>query len=165
LNHFHQARFFRSHLPTIHFSPLSFYRIITLSNSFSYAYILLFLFFLTYNLIKHRKIINYVKSQRLSWFGHINRMPETSVVRKIHKWKPFTSRPVGRLKFRWEDFVRNDMIRVKLTKWTEKFQDRLKWKPRLYRGCSAEEEESNCTINLHLFCSISLTIPAYSREL
>jgi hypothetical protein len=25
-------------------------------------------------LIKHRNIKNYVKSQRLSWFGHINRM-------------------------------------------------------------------------------------------
>jgi len=27
-------------------------------------------------LINHRNIINYVKAQRLSWFGHINRMPE-----------------------------------------------------------------------------------------
>jgi hypothetical protein len=34
-------------------------------------------------LIKHRNIINHVKSQRLSWFGHINRMSETSIVRKI----------------------------------------------------------------------------------
>jgi hypothetical protein len=41
-------------------------------------------------LIKHHNIINYVKTQRLSWFGHINRMPETSIVKKIHKWKPFT---------------------------------------------------------------------------
>jgi len=31
-------------------------------------------------LIKHRSIINYVKAQRLSWFGHIIRMPETSIV-------------------------------------------------------------------------------------
>jgi hypothetical protein len=56
-------------------------------------------------LIKHQNIIKYVKSQRLSWFGHINRMPETSVVRKIYKWKPFTGRP----KSRWENDVRNDM--------------------------------------------------------
>ena len=41
-------------------------------------------------LIKHRNIINYVKAQRLSWFGHINRMAETSIVKKIYKWKPFT---------------------------------------------------------------------------
>jgi len=39
-------------------------------------------------LINHQNIINYVKAQRLSWFGHINRMPETSIVRKIYKWKP-----------------------------------------------------------------------------
>ena len=38
-------------------------------------------------LIKHRNIINYVKAQRLSWFGHINRMPETSVVKGLYKWK------------------------------------------------------------------------------
>jgi hypothetical protein len=79
-------------------------------------------------LIKHRNTINYVKSQRLSWFGHTNRMPETSVVRKIYKWKPFAGIPVGRLKSRWEDDVRNDMRRVQLVKWTEHVQDRPKRK-------------------------------------
>ena len=59
-------------------------------------------------LIKQRNIINYVKAQRLSWFGHINRMSEISIVKKIYKWKPVTSRPVGRPKLRWEDDVRND---------------------------------------------------------
>jgi hypothetical protein len=34
-------------------------------------------------LIKLQNIINYVKAQRLSWFGHTNRMPETSIVKKI----------------------------------------------------------------------------------
>jgi len=69
-------------------------------------------------LIKHRNIINYVKAQRLSWFGHIrlienvNRMPETSVVKRIHKWKPFTGRPAGRPKSRWEDDVRNDLKKL-----------------------------------------------------
>ena len=64
-------------------------------------------------LIKHRNIINYVKAQRLSWFGHINRMPETSIVKKIYKWKPFTRRPAGRSKSRWEDDVRNDLKKMK----------------------------------------------------
>ena len=68
-----------------------------------------------------------VKAQRLSWFGHINRMPETSIVKKIYKWKPFTSRQVGRPKSRWED-VRNDLKKMELIKWTEQVQDRLKWK-------------------------------------
>jgi len=32
----------------------------------------------------------------MSWFGHINRMPETSTVRKIYKWKPSASRRGGK---------------------------------------------------------------------
>ena len=79
-------------------------------------------------LIKHRNTINYVKAQRLSWFGRTNRMPETNIVKKIHKWKPFTGRPVGRAKCRWEDDVRSDLKKMKLIKWTEQVQDRLKWK-------------------------------------
>jgi len=64
----------------------------------------------------------------LSWFGHINRKPETSIVKKIHKWKPFTGRPVGRPKSRWEDDVRNDLKKMKPIKWTEQVQDRFRWK-------------------------------------
>ena len=55
-------------------------------------------------------------------------MPETSIVKKIHKWKPFTGRPVGRPNSRWEDDVRNDLNKMKLIKRTEQVQDRLKWK-------------------------------------
>jgi len=70
-------------------------------------------------LIKHRSIINYVKAQRLSWFGHINRMPGTSTVKRIHKWKPFTGRPAGRPKPCWKDDARDDLKNMKLTKCTE----------------------------------------------
>ena len=70
-------------------------------------------------LIKHRNIINYVEAQRLSWFGQINRMPETSIVKRIHKWKPFTGRRAGRPKSRWEDDVRDDLKKMKLMKWDE----------------------------------------------
>ena len=79
-------------------------------------------------LIKHRNMISYVKVQRLSWFGHTNRMPETSIVKRIYKWKPFTGRPAGRPKSRWEDDVRNDLKKMKLVKWAEQVQDRSKWK-------------------------------------
>ena len=39
-------------------------------------------------LMKHKNIINYVNAQRLSWFGHIQRMPDTRTVKKIFNWKP-----------------------------------------------------------------------------
>jgi len=55
-------------------------------------------------------------------------MPETSTVKRIHKWKPFTRRSAGRRKSRWGDDVRNDLKNMKLMKWAEQVQDRLKWK-------------------------------------
>jgi hypothetical protein len=81
-----------------------------------------------YNLIQHRNIVKYVKSQRESWLEHINRMPETSIVRKTFKWQPPATRPVGRPKNRWDDDVRNDLRKMKLHKWSERAQDRLERK-------------------------------------
>jgi len=71
-------------------------------------------------------------------------MPETSTVKRIHKWKPFTGRPAGRSKCRWDDDVRNGLKMMKLVKWAE-LQDRLKWrdifqKAKMYQSCSAIEE-------------------------
>jgi hypothetical protein len=37
-------------------------------------------------LIQHRNIINYIKAQRLSWYRHVYRKLEISIVKKIHKW-------------------------------------------------------------------------------
>jgi hypothetical protein len=43
-------------------------------------------------LIKHKNIINHIKAQRLSWFGHIQRMPDTRTVTKMFNWKPLTKK-------------------------------------------------------------------------
>jgi hypothetical protein len=56
-------------------------------------------------LIKHKNIINYIKVQRLSWFGHVQRMPDTRTVKKIFNRKPLTKRLQGRPKYRWEDNI------------------------------------------------------------
>ena len=46
-------------------------------------------------LMKHENIVNYIKAHRLSWFGHIQRMPEARAAKKIFKWNPLTTRPRG----------------------------------------------------------------------
>jgi len=43
-------------------------------------------------LIKHRNKVNFIKAQRLSWFGHVQRMSDTRTVKKIFKWNPLTKR-------------------------------------------------------------------------
>jgi hypothetical protein len=47
-------------------------------------------------MIKHKNIVNYIKVQRLSWFGHVQRMPDTRTVKKIFKWNPLNKRSQGR---------------------------------------------------------------------
>ena len=38
--------------------------------------------------IKHQNIVNYIKALRLSWFGHVQRMPDFRTAKKIFKWTP-----------------------------------------------------------------------------
>jgi len=55
-------------------------------------------------------------------------MPETNIVKGINKWNPFIGRPAGRPNSPWEDDVKNGVKEMKLMKWAEKVQDRVKWK-------------------------------------
>jgi hypothetical protein len=36
-------------------------------------------------LIRHENITNHIKEQRLSWFGHLHRMPEDRMVKRVCK--------------------------------------------------------------------------------
>jgi hypothetical protein len=42
-------------------------------------------------------------TRTVGWFGHIEGMPETRMVKATHCWKPISKRPTGRPKTRWED--------------------------------------------------------------
>jgi hypothetical protein len=78
-------------------------------------------------LIRHKNIINHIKAQRLSWFGRLHRMPEESMVKRVYKWKPMLTRPLGRPKNRWKYDIINDIKKLKKN-WTSYIQDRNKWK-------------------------------------
>jgi hypothetical protein len=79
-------------------------------------------------LISHKNIINHIKAQRLTWFGHLHRMPEERMVKRVYKWKPMLKRPLGRPKNRREDNIINDMKKLKIKNWTRCIQDCNKWK-------------------------------------
>jgi hypothetical protein len=78
--------------------------------------------------IKHKNTINFARAQRLGWLGHIERMPETRMVKAIHCWKPISKRPTGRPKIRWEDDVNKDILKLKVPNWRTLVQDRRRWK-------------------------------------
>jgi len=78
-------------------------------------------------LLKHENIV-YIKAQRLSWFVHVQRMPETRAAKKIFKWNPLTTRPRGRPKHKWEDNIVQVLGQMKIKNWITCVQDRAKWK-------------------------------------
>jgi hypothetical protein len=65
------------------------------------------------HLITHN-IINQIRAQGLSWFGHVQRMSDDRMVKKIYKWKPVTTRLQGRPKSRWDDNVKQDICKMKI---------------------------------------------------
>jgi hypothetical protein len=75
-----------------------------------------------------KNIINYIKAQKLSWFGHLQRMPDTRTVKKIFNWKPLTKRSQGRPKYKSEDNIKQDICQLKIKNWIACVQDRGKWK-------------------------------------
>ena len=84
-------------------------------------------------LIRHKNKINHIKALRLRRFGHLQRIPEERIVKRVYKWKPMLTRLLGRPKNRWEDII-NDMKKLKIKDWTSCIQDRNKWKLYVERG-------------------------------
>ena len=79
-------------------------------------------------LIKLKNIFNHIKAQRLSLFGHVQRMPDTRTVKKISIWNPLTERSQGRPKYRREDSVKQNICQMRVKNWITYVQDRGKWK-------------------------------------
>ena len=53
-----------------------------------------------------------IKAQRLAWFGHVHRMADNSMVKKVYEWSPALTRSLGRPKNRLEDDVKSDITRI-----------------------------------------------------
>ena len=79
-------------------------------------------------LIKHENI-NFARVQRLGWYGHIERMQETRMVKAVHASKPISKRPMGRPKIHWEDDVKKRYTEVKIAKLEDlsRIEDGRKW--------------------------------------
>ena len=52
-------------------------------------------------MLKGHNIIGFIKKQRLSWLGHVERMAEDNIVQKVKRWKPMSKTPIGRPKTCW----------------------------------------------------------------
>jgi hypothetical protein len=91
-------------------------------------------------IIKHKNIINFIRAERLSWLGHIERMQGTGMVKAIYCWQHISRRPIGRPKTRWVDDVRKYIQKLKVPNWKTLAQDRRRWKELVEKAKTLRKE-------------------------
>jgi hypothetical protein len=65
-----------------------------------------------YSLYKESNIVEDIKIRRLEWAGHIIRMEEERIPKKVLNENFHTTRPVGRPRTRWADVVQKDALQL-----------------------------------------------------
>jgi hypothetical protein len=85
-------------------------------------------------------VVATVKKTRLQWLGHIMRMGEDGMPKKILLEEPGGYRKVGRPTLRWLDDVTDDMAKAGVRNWrrrtrTGSYGGRPLRKPRPTSGC------------------------------
>ena len=78
--------------------------------------------------IKKPTITETIRLHRLRWFGHVQRMEENRISKRVLYMNLETIRPRGRPRNRWLDEVSEDGRMVGGEEWQEKVYDREEWK-------------------------------------
>ena len=61
---------------------------------------------------KSQQIVEDIKIRRLEWAGHIIRMEEERIPKKVLNGTFHNTRPVGRPRTRWADMVQRDALQL-----------------------------------------------------
>ena len=75
-------------------------------------------------------LINILRNKRLTWLGHVTRMHQTRLPRRLLHWEPRGLRRPGRQRMRWKDTVSRDLQDSELSfeEATVVAQDRKEWR-------------------------------------
>lgn len=79
-------------------------------------------------ILKNEDIVRFIKSQRLRWLGHIERMIDTRAPKVMYKAKMERRRRPGRPRNRWADEVEADLKVMNVHSWRSAARDRCRWK-------------------------------------
>ena len=77
---------------------------------------------------KGQNIVKWIKGQRISWLGHLERMEKDRMPKKIFTQEMEETRRRGRLRKRWKEEVERDLQVLGVRRWRELVADRKKWK-------------------------------------
>jgi transcription termination factor 2 len=80
-----------------------------------------------YSIYKDSPIRRIVKSLRLRWAGHVARMDDTEIPKKILSGNPGGQRGCGRPRTKWLDRVEEDLRKLGYRNWKVQVQNRDNW--------------------------------------
>jgi len=78
--------------------------------------------------LKQPTITETIRLNRLRWFGHVQRMEDIRIPKKVLYINLERTRLRGRPRNRWQDEVREDGILVGGKGWKERVYNREEWK-------------------------------------
>ena len=78
--------------------------------------------------VKKPTMIETIRLNRLRWFGHVQRMEESRIPKRVLYMNLGTTRLRGKPRNRWQDEVREERRMVGGEGWQEKVHNREKWK-------------------------------------
>ena len=81
-----------------------------------------------YARVKKPTIIETIRLNRLCWFGHVHRMEENRIPKRVLYMNLGTTRLRGRQRNIWQDEVKEDGRIVGGEGWQEKVHNREEWK-------------------------------------
>jgi hypothetical protein len=61
-------------------------------------------------LLKEENIVRFIKSQRIRWLGHVERMEDNAMPKRMLKGRLYSQRRKGRPRMRWLDDVESDFF-------------------------------------------------------
>jgi hypothetical protein len=79
-------------------------------------------------IVKKPTIKETIGLHRLRWFGHVQRMEENRIPKRVYYMNLESTTPRGRPRNRWQDEVKEDGRIVGGEEWQEKVYNREEWK-------------------------------------
>jgi hypothetical protein len=73
----------------------------------------------------HRR---FIKSRRIAWLGHVMRMDEKRIAKRVFEWKPTGRRIRGRPRNRWVEYIEEDIQMLGIKGWRKLSMERIEWR-------------------------------------
>ena len=79
-------------------------------------------------IIGNADTVRFIKSRRIAWLGHVMKMGEKRISKRVLEWKPTGRRIRGRPRKRWIEDIEEDIQSMEIRGWRRFSKERTEWK-------------------------------------